>query len=577
VKTTTATVNTTAYSYIRFSNPEQAAGDSLRRQSERASEYSGRRGWKLDDTLTLRDLGVSAFRGMNATVGNLRVFLDAIKSSKVVPGSALIVESFDRISRQGIDEGYDLVKSILKAGVKIVTLSPEREFDVDATKSLSKGALEIQLILERAAEESERKSERVGSAWARKQREAGQKAVTRRVPVWLTVVGGEGKKIKDTAPGEVRIVLDATKVKIVHRIFALAIAGDGAMMIARKMNAENVPYIGRETVKGRTVAWGRTLVYQILTSRATIGEYTPYISKSRKRQPGEPIAGYYPAVIDEATYYQAQASIATRARAGRGRRGKRVNLLAGLLVNARDGGTLGYAIRTGRGKTYIIATNTVERGQRDWSHFSGAAIESALLTKLAELSAADITNGDTAAAKRLAEIDANVARIDALRAAWRGKMNDPAIVDVVAAKLAELAKEREETVKEREKVKGDVASATSGESLREIVTLADVLSRDNSDETRLKVRAALRSVVETIHVMTVSPSRTRKLAAVRVQFRSGGHRDYVIGTRSATKAAAETWEAESFADAGLPDGADLRDADQAKKLEALLVKHTAKK
>jgi DNA invertase Pin-like site-specific DNA recombinase len=141
---------------------------------------------------------------MNAAVGNFRVFLDAIKSGRVAPCSVLIVESFDRISRQGIDEGYDLIKNILKAGILIVTLSPEREFDSTATKSLSKGALEIQLILERAAEESERKSDRVGRAWAMKQKHANLKAVTRKLPRWIVAKGGEGKKMKDTAPGEVR-------------------------------------------------------------------------------------------------------------------------------------------------------------------------------------------------------------------------------------------------------------------------------------------------------------------------------------------------------------------------------------
>ena len=33
-----------AYSYIRFSSPAQAAGDSLRRQTERAEAYCKRRG-----------------------------------------------------------------------------------------------------------------------------------------------------------------------------------------------------------------------------------------------------------------------------------------------------------------------------------------------------------------------------------------------------------------------------------------------------------------------------------------------------------------------------------------------------
>src|SRR5215469_5636971 len=160
-----------AYSYIRFSTPDQAKGDSLRRQTELAEAYCQRCGWKLS-TASYRDLGVSARRGKNALVGNLGEFLKAIESGAVKPGSALIVESLDRITRQGIDEGYDLIKRILKAGILLVTLSPEREFDVSATKSLSKGALEIQLILERAAEESVRKSVRGKAARAQGRKRA---------------------------------------------------------------------------------------------------------------------------------------------------------------------------------------------------------------------------------------------------------------------------------------------------------------------------------------------------------------------------------------------------------------------
>lgn len=171
---------------------------------------------------------MSAFRGKNAAVGNLRTFLDAIKSGKVEPGSVLIVESFDRVSRQGIDTGYDLVKLILKAGVRIVTLSPEREFDTSATKSLSRGALEIQLILERAAEESERKSDRMGKVWGRKLREASPaKVVTRALPKWIDCIDG-------------KLALNSKKAATVRRIFALANAGHGTTAIAQKLNDEGV-------------------------------------------------------------------------------------------------------------------------------------------------------------------------------------------------------------------------------------------------------------------------------------------------------------------------------------------------
>ena len=97
---------TVAYSYIRFSSDEQEKGHSLRRQTDLRDAWLARHpDVKLDATLTLRDLGVSAFRGKNATVGQLRTFLDAIKGGRVAPGSVFIVESFDRISRcsAGID------------------------------------------------------------------------------------------------------------------------------------------------------------------------------------------------------------------------------------------------------------------------------------------------------------------------------------------------------------------------------------------------------------------------------------------------------------------------------------------
>ena len=167
IATTETEESTIAYSYQRFSTPEQSAGDSLRRQTQLAEELCKRRGWHLDTTLVRPDKGVSAFRGGNLNA-NLGEFLSCVQRGVVKPGSVLIVESFDRISREGIDRGYDTIKGILKAGIGIATLSPERFFDESATRSLSRGALEILMILERACEESEMKSRRVLAAWEAK-------------------------------------------------------------------------------------------------------------------------------------------------------------------------------------------------------------------------------------------------------------------------------------------------------------------------------------------------------------------------------------------------------------------------
>jgi DNA invertase Pin-like site-specific DNA recombinase len=514
---------------------------------------------------------------MNATVGNLRTFLDAIKGGKVAPGSALIVESIDRISRQGIDEGYDLVKSILKAGVKIVTLSPEREFDRDATKSLSKGALEIQLILERAAEESERKSDRIGSAWAKKQQEAGAKAVTRRVPGWIVAVGGEGKRIKETAPGEVRYKLHPEKSAVVRRMFREAVGGDGATTIAKKLNGEGVPTIGRSMMRGKPVMWANVTVYHILTSRACIGEYTPYAADGKKPA-GEPVPNYYPPVVDEATFYKAQAAIKTRATCGRGRRGKHVNLFAGLLVDARDGGPMTYCHRK-RSSAVVMPAGAKQGMGATWTSIPANALENAILTMLAELTAKDVADTDTDAAKKLKAAEGRVAKVETLREAWRAKMDDVRIVNTVAAKLVELEGEYREAVEERNTARRELA-APAADAIDEVNTLADLLAKDNSAETRLKVRAALRQCIESVTLLNVSVAQKTRHAAARVQFKGGNHRDYFIVTRSEVGGACAqegTWAAESFATAGLPTDADLRDPKQAKKLEALLVRHTAKK
>ena len=52
-----------AYSYIRFSDPKQGEGDSVRRQTADALDWCSANGASLDTTTTLHDLGTSAFRG----------------------------------------------------------------------------------------------------------------------------------------------------------------------------------------------------------------------------------------------------------------------------------------------------------------------------------------------------------------------------------------------------------------------------------------------------------------------------------------------------------------------------------
>jgi DNA invertase Pin-like site-specific DNA recombinase len=503
-----------AFSYVRFSHPSQSQGNSLERQIEKAAEYSRRRGFTLDTSLTLHDLGVSAFRGKNAAVGNFRTFLDAVTTGKVSPGSVLIVESFDRISRQGIDEGYDLIKSILKAGIRIVTLSPEREFDRDATKSLSKGALEIQLILERAAEESERKSERVGAAWEKKKKDAASRIVTRKVPGWIGIDNG-------------RLVLIPERAKIVRKVYELALAGHGVHTIAKRLNESEVPVLGRTEFKGRTVIWNETVVFHLLRTRSAIGEYQPCRGRGSERRPiGDPIKGYFPAVISEDTFYSVQGMLRARAKVGRGRRGKHINLFAGLLRDARDGGTMTYK-HVGNRASAIIPVGAKQGRNTTWTSFGADVFERAIMSKLCEIKPQDVFPEKNGAGQRIEAAGARLAEVDGLISKWRAKMEVPELVDTVAQKLVELEGKKKRISAELAEARQQESSPLAA-SWGQFRSLGEMLAKDNSPELRERVRTALRRSIDEVTVL-ITKGRPR-LCVVQVRFKGepARVRDYVV-------------------------------------------------
>lgn len=547
----------TAYSYLRFSSPQQATGDSIRRQTVARDKWlADHPGVTLDASLVMTDAGRSGYRRKDWDAYALAAFVEAIKSERVAKGSYLLVENLDRLSRENAGEATELFLSIVNKGIVIVQLAPvvvEFKRPVDMT-SLMFAIVE----LSRGHSESAIKSERGRASWGRKQREAGQRLVTRRLPGWISYRDGKLALNEHAAT--------------VRRIFAMARDGQGTPAIALKLNADSVPTLGRKTFRGLPVKWSGANVWHILTSTAAIGEYVPYRRRGLRAMPG--VANYYPAVVDEPAFRAVRASITTRGRVGRGRKGKYVNLFSGLIRDARDGGSLTYWTNGGH-PAVLIPVNAKEGKGTPWASFPAAMFDAAVIALMREVNAKDIA-GETNASK-VSTLREQRDEVDALIAKWSAQMDNAAIVDTVAAKLTELNVKRKVVADELAEAEYE-DSVPIAEAWREYRTLADVLEKDNSSETRAKVRAALRRCIESVTCLIVSVQGTRtKVAAVRVQFRSGAHREYLITARSACGNRREaSWAAESFADAGLPD-ADLREPKQAAQLASLLVKHTAKK
>ncbi len=328
-----------AYSYVRFSRPEQARGDSLRRQIEAARRYANERGLDLDDKM--RDLGVQAFRGQNRTEGALRKFLDLVKDRKIETGSYLIIESLDRLSREAVIEALPRFLDLINAGIVVVTLDDNQEYSRERVGNDWTSLIVSLAQMARAHNESLAKSQRLGAVWRQKKqhdaREEG-KPITRRLPAWLRV-SRDGSEIY-VAPEAARTI---------ERIFTDYIAGVGADAMARRFNEEEVPTIGHAD------GWHKSYIQKILKNRAVIGEYQPHTraENGKRIAEGEPIRNYYPPVIGSHIFRRAQEVGAARRTNHSGRRGHNFpNLFQGLAYCQFCGGKMNF-FNKGGGETYL--------------------------------------------------------------------------------------------------------------------------------------------------------------------------------------------------------------------------------
>jgi DNA invertase Pin-like site-specific DNA recombinase len=337
--------NPKAYSYVRFSTPEQMKGDSLRRQVEAAEKYAALHGLHLDDKLTFRDLGVSAFRGSNEEDGHLGEFLAFVESGDVPRGSFLLVESLDRLSRQTPRRAVRTLERICDAGITVVTLGDGRTYNAETMDDDPLALMVAILVAVRAHEESATKAKRVREAWGAKRRRAME----------------TGEPLSALCPGWIRLSADRTayelipeRAEIVRSIFRWSREGAGQHAIAGRLNETGVP------VFGRGKHWHRSYVKKLLASPATYGEFTPhevtYANGKRIRMPTEAVEGYFPAVIDRETFQAVQVGKKEPTAA---RRGDTVNMLAGLAKCPLCGSTM-TRVNKGRRKKarrpYLVCT-----------------------------------------------------------------------------------------------------------------------------------------------------------------------------------------------------------------------------
>lgn len=336
------------YSYIRFSTPEQAMGDSERRQLETVREWAERRGYKLDESLK-PDRGVSGFTGEHRKKGHLGTFLKMVQAGSVPKGSILVVENMDRLSREGV---FTTLKEILFTlfdyGVTIQTLSPEQAFDRKTVETGEAFLLIAQII--RARDESERKSQRGQQNWKQKKKRAQEDGciLTAKCPAWLRVVA-------DSKDGQRRFEILPGAKQTIRKMFDLKLSGVGVRGMVKPLNAS--------AKWSRPNGFHASYIRKILVNRAVIGEHQPCKNVDGRYVPdGDAIQDYFPKIVDPAAFLAVQAMFAKNKYKG-GRTGKAKNLFTHFVKCAYCGGSMAYVDRSRAKRSYpYLVCDRARRG-----------------------------------------------------------------------------------------------------------------------------------------------------------------------------------------------------------------------
>jgi len=304
-----------AYSYIRFSTPEQEKGDSLRRQESEAKKYAEEHGLTLDESQKFKDLGKSGYKGFNRIDGALKDFIDLVDNGEIPKGSVLIVEHLDRLSREKVSIALRLFMDLLEKGIQIVTLNDRQRYDERIIDENLAPLLISITLMSAAHDESLKKSKRIREAREEKRKKLRNgeiKIFTRRCPYWIRF--SEDKQEFEKIPD----VCEAIKL-----IFKKRLEGKGSYKIEKELNSDPSVWKPPISSQNKSGGWRDAYINKILRSKKVIGEFqlhemrTKTITQKNGKEEertitvakGDPIKDYYPKVIDEGLFYKVQELI----------------------------------------------------------------------------------------------------------------------------------------------------------------------------------------------------------------------------------------------------------------------------
>jgi DNA invertase Pin-like site-specific DNA recombinase len=569
-------------SYSRFSRTEQGEGDSEDRQRRLFRDFCARHNLTPVNEV-FADRGKSGYKDEHRQKGRLGQLIALARDGYFEPGTVIVVEAWDRLGRLCPDVMTAMVSELVRTGVSIGVCRLNDIFgpyDFGSHKWHMFAA-----FIHLAFQESKQKAERVAESWKKRRQavRAGERGASLRSqpPAWL----------EKAADGTARVILE--RADAVRLIFRLAACGYGCRKIAGVLTARGVKPFGEPRVgKGRgrpqfSGRWTVSYIANILNDRRALGEARPRVlvrrpdgtpepdAPARGVPEGQPVLGYWPSVVTEEEYELARAGLALRLLPGKDKAGRalasrqcrHVNIFQGLLRHAPDGE--GFVLsnrRTEDDPRLVLVPAAAAGGRARGCRVPYDVLEQAVLSRLREVDPAEVLPKKPGAS-----------RADVLRATLANARRDlEAIQDDLAQKysraLAAVLREREaqeEAIAQELQEELAKTVVPAERAWGELPSLVDLV-REGGDDARLKLRAVLRRVVESVWVLIV-PKGSWRSCAVQVHFVGGKARNYLIVHRAAGRGRKGGWRCWSFAELGVPaDGLDLRRRDHAVRLERAL-------
>lgn len=485
-----------AYRYHRFSSTRQDKGSSILRQAELTEALCRKNNWTVVETL--EDKGRSAWTGDHLRIGNLGKFRQRVDAGEIEPGSYLVIENLDRLSRQDVKLARRWIEDITDAGILVAVCTPEIILDVDALSGTNIVSM-LQYLMEagRSNKESDRKSQMQTQAVARFMTKARKGEVyTALAPKWL-----KGEK-----NGTFEVIEE--RAEVVRQIYQWAVSGLGYHSIAKRLNG-SVPAWTTGWKYG-TAIWKYGYIKDILNSPVVEGEYHVRTGEDRTYT-GERIMNYYPRIVDADLVARARAAIASRRNTGGPSHAEARNLFVGKCRCGHCGESMVRSPqRNSRGTKYeyLRCLRVVNGGECvNTSHYRYDTFERAALDRILHDT---IDNSFFAQADETGPLAGRVADIKKeveLREAEQQRLIKLAtMLDDVEQIAADLNKIRLEVFNLKLRLaeaEDNLARArgavTPDEHIRRVMELKDAIYSEDDDlrnEARRKVRDAMQSVVD---------------------------------------------------------------------------------